>query len=64
MANKVKYNLGFNSALMYLIIFNKEKSVENFAFSFGCFACLIGLKAFDCNDNTRGEIFFTLNKLK
>lgn len=54
----------FLFGLMYLIIFNKEKSVENFAFSFGCFACLIGLKAFDCNDNPRGEIFFPLNKLK
>jgi GT2 family glycosyltransferase len=45
----------FFTGLMNLIIFNKEKAVSKFAFSFGCFSCLIGLKAFK-NNKPRGEI--------
>ncbi len=54
----------FFSGLIYLGMFNHEKAIHKFAFSFGCFSCLIGLKAFNANNKSRGEIPFLLNKLK
>lgn len=41
-------------SIFYLLIFNLKKSVENFASTSGTIAFLIGLKAFDRNDNPRG----------
>ncbi len=41
-------------SLSYTIIFNPKKAVENFASACGSLAFLIGLKAFDKNDNPRG----------
>lgn len=41
-------------SVSYLLILNPKKSVENFASFCGTFAFLIGLKAFDKNDNPRG----------
>jgi GT2 family glycosyltransferase len=44
----------FLLGILYLLIFNIEKSIKKFAFAFGSFSSLIGLKAFDKNDNPRG----------
>jgi len=44
----------FFEGFFYLLRGNLEKSVGKFAFSFGCTAYIIGLKAFDNNDNPRG----------
>jgi GT2 family glycosyltransferase len=41
-------------ALGYLLLFNSKKSVENFASACGSISFVIGLKAFDKNDNPRG----------
>jgi len=44
----------FCQGIFYFLSRNKEKSVQKFAFCFGSFASLIGMKAFDKNDNPRG----------
>jgi GT2 family glycosyltransferase len=44
----------FIKGIFYIISLNPKKAVENLASSFGSFAFLIGLKAFDKNDNPRG----------
>ena len=44
----------FCQGIIYFVLQNKEKSVQKFAFCFGSFASLIGMKAFDKNDNPRG----------
>jgi len=44
----------FYQGIFYFLSRNKEKSVQKFAFCFGSFASLIGMKAFDKNDNPRG----------
>jgi N-acetylglucosaminyl-diphospho-decaprenol L-rhamnosyltransferase len=44
----------FCQGIFYFLLRNKEKSVQKFAFCFGSFASLIGMKAFDKNDNPRG----------
>lgn len=44
----------FFLAIIYLCLLNYEKSIKKLAFSFGCFARIIGLKAFDKNNNPRG----------
>ena len=46
--------LYFCEGILYFILRNKEKSIQKFAFCFGSFASLIGMKAFDKNDNPRG----------
>ena len=46
--------LYFCEGIFYSLLQNKEKSVQKFAFCFGSFACLIGMKAFDKNNNPRG----------
>ena len=46
--------LYFCEGIFYFLLRNKEKSVQKFAFSFGSFASLIGMKAFDKNNNPRG----------
>ena len=46
--------LYFCEGIFYFLLRNKEKSVQKFAFCFGSFACLNGMKAFDKNDNPRG----------
>ena len=46
--------LYFCEGILYFILRNKEKSIQKFAFCFGSFACLIGMKAFDKNNNPRG----------
>ena len=46
--------LYFFEGLFYFIMRNKEKSVQKFAFCFGSFASIIGMKAFDKNNNPRG----------
>lgn len=43
----------FIKGLFYTITFNMKKAVANFASCFGSFSFLIGLKAFDKNDNPR-----------
>jgi GT2 family glycosyltransferase len=53
----------FFSSIFYLAILKYEKAIAKFAFSFGCFSCLIGLKAFDSYNQPRGKIPFLLNKL-
>lgn len=47
-------SLYFCQGILYFVLQNKEKSVQKFAFCFGSFASLIGMKAFDKNDNPRG----------
>lgn len=47
----IKY---FFEGCYYWVIGKKQKSIGKFAFCFGCFASLIGLKAFDKNNNPRG----------
>ena len=44
----------FIKSILYGIIFHPKKAVENFASFSGSAAFLIGLKAFDKNDNSRG----------
>ena len=44
----------FFEGIFYFLRGNIEKSVSKFAFSFGCTAYIMGLKAFDKNDNPRG----------
>ena len=44
----------FLLAIIYLCLLNYNKSVKKLAFSLGCLARLIGLKAFDKNGNPRG----------
>jgi len=46
--------LFFIKSIFYTATFNHKKAVENFASSCGSFSFLIGLKAFDKNDNPRG----------
>ena len=46
--------LYFCQGILYFLLRNKEKSVQKFAFCFGSFASLIGMKAFDKNNNPRG----------
>jgi GT2 family glycosyltransferase len=46
--------LYFCEGIFYFLLRNKEKSGQKFAFCFGSFACLIGMKAFDKNNNPRG----------
>jgi GT2 family glycosyltransferase len=46
--------LFFIKSMVYAITFNPKKAVENFASCCGSFSFLIGLKAFDKNDNPRG----------
>jgi len=46
--------LYFCEGILYYFLQNKEKSLQKFAFCFGSFACLIGMKAFDKNNNPRG----------
>lgn len=46
--------LYFCQGILYFLLQNKEKSVQKFAFCFGSFASLIGMKAFDKNNNPRG----------
>ena len=46
--------LYFCEGIFYFLLRNKEKSIQKFAFCFGSFACLIGMKAFDKNNNPRG----------
>jgi GT2 family glycosyltransferase len=46
--------LYFCEGIFYFLLQNKEKSIQKFAFCFGSFACLIGIKAFDKNNNPRG----------
>ncbi len=41
-------------SLFYAVTFDPKKAVENFASCSGSFSFLIGLKAFDKNDNPRG----------
>ncbi len=41
-------------SLFYIITFNPKKTVTNFASCLGSFSFLIGLKAFDKNNNPRG----------
>ena len=53
----------FFSGMWHIIIFNFEKAISKFAFSFGCFSCLIGLKSFNAYGKPRGEIPFILTKL-
>lgn len=45
---------GFLKSFFYLIIFNVTKSVRNIASCLGALAFLVGLKAFDKNNNPRG----------
>lgn len=52
----------FCEGIFYFLRNNKEKSISKFAFCFGCFANLIGLNAFDKNDNPRGNLDF-FNKI-
>ena len=44
----------FVEGIFYFITRNIEKSVSKFAFSFGCFSFLIGLKSFKKNGKPRG----------
>lgn len=44
----------FIKSIFYAITFNPKKSVENIASCCGSMAFLIGLKAFDTNNNSRG----------
>ena len=53
----------FFSGLWHIVIFNFEKAISKFAFSFGCFSCLIGLKSFNAYGKPRGEMPFILTKL-
>lgn len=46
--------LYFCEGIFYFLLRNKEKSGQKFAFCFGSFASLIGMKAFDKNNNPRG----------
>jgi N-acetylglucosaminyl-diphospho-decaprenol L-rhamnosyltransferase len=46
--------LYFCQGIFYFLLQNKEKSGQKFAFCFGSFACFIGMKAFDKNNNPRG----------
>ena len=43
----------FIKSIFYATTFNPKKTVENFASCCGSFSFLIGLKAFDKNDNPR-----------
>jgi GT2 family glycosyltransferase len=44
----------FCESIFYLLQFNIKRSVEKFAFSAGCFAYLVGLKAFRKDGTARG----------
>lgn len=46
----------FFEGIFYFFLGKIEKSIGKFAFCFGCFANLIGLKAFDKNENPRGNL--------
>lgn len=44
----------FIEGIFYASLFKVNKAVSKFAFSFGCFSCLIGLKAFRKDGTARG----------
>lgn len=51
----------FCQGLFALVKGDKLRATSKFAFSCGCLASLIGLKAFDKNDNPRGNLWFFKN---
>jgi GT2 family glycosyltransferase len=46
--------LYFSASVVNALIWRWQKVVSKFAYCVGCFCCLLGLKAFDNNNNPRG----------